>query len=803
MDLAAISVDSHIGKLQTYTYSIPDNLDVSVGNLVWVPFGRRILQGIVVRFESTSTLSTIKPILRAENSIPLIEQTSIEIGIWISAHYKCSLFNAISLFISPGSKSKISYSYAIEENGQNIKAIPDNLSEIYKKLSESKSISESNLFKLVGSKESGLIQQLVNQKLITKFEQYPKPMTPSYVKNLILNTSLSDRLSEINKLNSKGLAALEYLESADNSVKATELSKRYGPATVKKMLASGLVGLQWAPVSITLDLKEPLPKTPITLNDFQSTAVTTITQTLDSDNPAEKRYLLHGVTGSGKTEVYIRIIQEVIASGKQIIFLVPEIPLATQTLEQLEQRFPGNVCILHSNLSPRKRFEVWQGIRNQQFSIIIGPRSALFSPIKNLGLIVMDEEHEWNYKQHDIEPFYHARTVSLQLCQKNNATLILGSATPSIETFYNATTSGFYKLLSLPHRAHQIIDRDFSDTSVEVIDMRQELTSGNSSIFSNLLTKELETCVSSGKQAILFLNRRGSASIVSCRECGTKVTCPSCSTVMTYHMDYNNLVCHTCTKKTKFNETCKACQSNQVRTLGVGTKRVVDEITKLMPGTVVDRWDSDVSPNLENATKIYNDFKTGKTQILVGTQIIAKGLDIANVSLVGAMLADVGINLPDFRASEQWFTTLYQVIGRAGRDGGSSKAIIQTFQPDHPLLSLLKNNDYINMYKQEIQTRYSFRNPPFSRLAHLVFTHVNNATCQKNAQASARQLRDLINSLAITDIEIIGPAPGLPKKTRGKYRWHILVRGNRIYRLLDNFKPNGNCILDIDPIHVL
>lgn len=802
MELIGIAVDSPIGKLQTYTYSTDENSPIALGELVWVPFGKNTVQGIVVNRETNSNLSRIKAVIKLVGTNYKLSEKQLEIGIWISRHYQTSLFTALSLFLPPGAKNKVSYSYKIQhEQSLNI---PEALRETVNSLSNLSSITERDLKKTLGPKPDSLIQQLVNQKILTKVEKYPAALKIKYYQTIVLSQSYSKNFTKDEYKHPKLTVAKNLI---DNSlgISPSQFKKTVGNTAYKDLMSQGIIGISWSrkTPSTPENSYKQLPDPFLKLNTDQKIAVDTIFKNIHSPHPNDKRFLLHGVPSSGKTEVYMNVISRILDQGQNVIFLVPEISLATQTLQELNNRFPGKVCTLHSSLTTRQKFEVWTEIQQGKYNIVVGPRSALFSPVENLGLIVIDEEHEWNYKQQDIEPFYHARTLGLQICLKNNATLLLGSATPSVETFFNASEKGFYKLLNLPNKAIPDITGTADKTAIEVIDMREELLNGNSSIFSKTLIQELNNCINSNKQAILFLNRRGTASIVSCRECGTKVSCPSCSTIMTYHQDYNSLVCHTCNKKRKFTEICPNCKGNQVRTLGSGTKGVVDELQALFPKVNIGRWDGDVSNSFEDNLDIYNNFKNGNTQILVGTQMIAKGIHVSNVSLVGAIHADVGINLPDFRASEQWFTTLYQFIGRTGRDGAQATAVIQTFQPDHPVISLLSRYDYLTMYNQEISNRKRFHNPPYSRIAHLVFTHVNNTNCQKHATETARELRTIIQETNLNDIEILGPAPGLPKKTRGKYRWHILVRGSNIHRLLSQHSSKSNCTIDVDPLHVL
>ena len=513
-------------------------------------------------------------------------------------------------------------------------------------------------------------------------------------------------------------------------------------------------------------------------------------------------FLLHGVTGSGKTEVYLRAIDQVVRQGRQAIFLVPEISLTPQTLERVNAWFPGRVAVMHSRLTSRQQFDQWWDIREGKYDVVVGPRSSLFAPLGDLGLIVIDEEHEWTYKQVETHPLYHARTSALQLGRLTGSPVVMGSATPDVETYY-AATRGWHTLLELPDRVSAGPDRVSRLAQVEVCDMRRELRDGNRSIFSRALAQGLKECVANRHQAILFLNRRGASSIVQCRDCGHVVTCRSCSVSLTYHSNQERLLCHRCNRRTQMPNTCPSCRGAHIRQLGAGTQRVVEEVKKLLPGVTVDRLDADATRSGQDTEDTMARLTSGDTQVLVGTQMVAKGLDIPNVTLVGVVLADIGIYLPDFRAGERAFGLLCQVAGRAGRGEDIGRVIVQTYNPDHYAIQAAAAQDYQALYQYEIESRRGTGNPPFNEMVHLVFQAPNDDQALGHATETGRTLTLRAETQGLTDIEVIGPAPGIPSRIRGRYRWHLTLRGRRLLRFIEGMEFPQSCTVDVDPVHVL
>ncbi len=534
--------------------------------------------------------------------------------------------------------------------------------------------------------------------------------------------------------------------------------------------------------------------------------------------PRTPRFLLHGVTGSGKTEVYLRAIGMTLRLGKQAIVLVPEISLTPQAVHRFAARFPGRVALIHSRLSPGQQFDEWRRIREGHANIVVGSRSAVFAPLPRLGIIIVDEEHEWAYKQSERQPHYHAREVALKRAELCGATVILGSATPDLASYYHAQR-GDYTLLSLPHRVGRRKTREGVELStelpmpqVQVVDMRAELRGSNNSLFSRALQSALEATLGRKEQAILYLNRRGSNSFLLCRECGHVPLCPRCDVPLVYHAAIHGMLCHRCNAFSLAPRECPKCGSSQIKGFGTGTQKVVDEVATLFPGARVLRWDRDTAARQGSHSDLMDIFSRGEADVLVGTQMIAKGLDIDRVTLVGVISADTGLFLPDFRAPERAVQLLMQVAGRAGRrtETTHSRVIVQTFNPDHYAVQAAAQYDYRGFYKGEIRFRAEHGYPPYGQLARLVYTSPNDERCEREAETLARYLRrklDMLReanpNLPSSDADLLGPAPCFVHKVNGRYRRQILLRGSDLAPLLEGFHPGSGWSLDIDPMSLL
>jgi primosomal protein N' (replication factor Y) len=513
-------------------------------------------------------------------------------------------------------------------------------------------------------------------------------------------------------------------------------------------------------------------------------------------------FLLYGITASGKTEVYLQAIASVLAQGKSSIVLVPEISLTPQTVERFRSRFGKKVALMHSRLLARQKTAYWQMIRKGQAQIVIGPRSAIFAPVKDLGLIVIDEEHETAYKQQDTTPRYHAREVAIMRARLTQSTVILGSATPSLESFYNAC-KGRFKLLCLPAR---VTKRNLPQ--VEIVDMRKEITLRRRrvNIFSRTLEAEMRQVMQNKEQAILFLNRRGFATFISCTKCGYVAKCKRCNVSLTHHYATKKLNCHYCNYQVEPPQICPQCNSNYLNYFGLGTEKVESEMHRLFPQAQIARLDTDVTVKRNAHVKILNDFKTGKIDILIGTQMVAKGLDFPRVSLVGVISADTALNLPDFRSGERTFNLLTQVAGRAGRGQCEGKVVIQTYVPAHYAIVASTTHDYFQFYKREIKSRRALKLPPY---IHLVILTLRGRSQKKVEEIADDLSANLKKKKASKSIQILGPAPDVVSRVRGNYRWNVMLKGSSGQRLvqllrktIDDFRRYKGAILsiDVDPL---
>ena len=837
---AEVAVDAPAGHSRTFSYSIPQRFRVQPGQLVWVPFGRRILQGVVMELAAAPQVDATRDILQPVEPGPLLDDRALTLARWVSRYYFSSLFDALALFRPPGFKGRVrSRILPLPVDDADRKDLKPASQEALAALAQQGRMSEADFAKLLGRPGIREVNRLVDGGIVHRRTDLPRPRSFRYDSRLF-PTGGPDALGNWAQpgitVSSRQERLLQAVREQGDGYSTTQANREFGAGVGDALVEKGLLALEWvrqesrvveAPQLASPDVAVAGgQESPLQLTSAQADALEPIVAALENPAQQPRAFLLHGVTGSGKTEVYLRAIANAVTRGRKAMFLVPEIALTPQTVQRVNDRFPGRVAVTHSGLTDRQRFDQWWQIRDGDYDVVIGPRSALFSSLPNIGLIVIDEEHEWTYKQADAHPFYHARTAALELARMTGAVVVMGSATPDVETYYLAR-QGRYRLLELPHRipyenrpdqgpdspaagfGNGAANDDSGDkagpmATVEIADMRQELRQGNRSIFSRALAQGLSDCIESGRQAILFLNQRGSAPIVQCRDCGYVVTCSACSTTLTYHSSESRLRCHRCNRRSRPPGICRRCQGRHIRQLGIGTQRVLDEVKNLFPNVSAERWDSDAARSGLDADETMRRLASGEIQVLVGTQVVAKGLDLPNVTLVGVVLADVGIYRPDFRAGERAFGLLCQVAGRAGRGPDGGRVIIQTYNPDHYAVAAAADQDYHALFQTEIIARNRQGNPPFNRLVRLLYQDTNPTTCQRQAITAARLMRERITSQGLTDVSIIGPAPGIPPRIRGRYRWNLLLRGRNLHRFLEGLDlPTRDVTIDVDPVDLL
>ena len=607
-----------------------------------------------------------------------------------------------------------------------------------------------------------------------------------------------------------------WAESPDGAARP-ELTGIFGQSAVAGLTRAGIVRVEKRRVD-----RDPLsgrtfePSTPLKPTGDQQVAIDRIVTALDRPAPgAVTRFLLYGVTGSGKTEVYMQAADACLKSGRSVIVLVPEIALTPQLLDRFGGRFGGQIALLHSGLSPGERFDQWWGVHRGDYRIVLGSRSAIFAPLgnfgKNLGLVVIDEEHEWTYKQHDSAPRYHSRVVAERLAELTGAVVVAGSATPDVET-YRRAERGEYQLLRLPDRISSdspasgpVIDANRSP--VAVIDMREELRAGNANLFSRSLVDGIGESLDADERVILFLNRRGAASHVQCRSCGHVRRCSRCDTALVFHRaeagaEPASLVCHYCSRRIRYTNACPNCSERRLLPSGSGTQGVVDEVERLFRNAGVLRWDRDVARTARAHSAILEEFLNGSARVLVGTQMVAKGLDIPSVTLVGVVSADTGLSIPDFRAGERAFQILTQVVGRAGRGSAPGRAIIQTYRPEHYAVKAAAAQDFEAFYRTEIELRRRYANPPFTRIIKLAFGDPDPQAARESAFELADALRHENEALGLGSAEVLGPSPSFPMRVRGVTRWHIAIKGSEPTHLLEGMSIPPGWTVDVDPISV-
>ncbi|WP_311516208.1 primosomal protein N' [uncultured Anaerococcus sp.] len=747
---AKIIIDSNSRFLdRSFTYKVPDDLcsKITTGVRVIVPFGKgnKTVVGFVYELcENIKTTYILKEIIEIIDDRKLISDELMDLAFFMSKRYLSPINDALKQVMPPTSIKDINifYENISNEGGEFLEYLSKkrNISEIKEKFPDYKNKIDYYL-------EKNLIKQSFDIKSTQKitYEEYAS-LTPNVTIDLKKNARKQIQIVEYLKTN--GVIPIRKLLADTGSIKKslnTLVDKNIVKITKKEKNKE-----------IKLNVDE---YNKFILTDEQKKAFNTI-----NNNP-KGNFLLYGVTGSGKTEIFLQIVEKIVNEGKEAIILVPEISLTPQTIERFKGRFKDKIAIMHSRLTPKEKFNQWRMIKNGEVKIVIGARSAIFAPFTKLGIIIIDEEHDSSYIS-SMDPKYHTAEIAEKRVKYHSCNLILASATPSI-TSMDKAIKGKLKLIKLENR----INRNMPE--IELVDMKKELRASNYSMISRKLYKEIEENISNNQQTILFLNKVGHDTFTFCRSCGYVVKCEACDVAMTYHKNIERLVCHYCGRTKKQPRICPICHSKKIKEFGAGTEKLEEEIIKMFPKARVMRMDSMTATKKESYHQMYEGMKNNTIDILLGTQMIAKGLDFKNVSLVGIISADLSLNVGDFKANETTFQLLTQVSGRAGRDKLKGRVVIQSYRPENFVIQAAKANNYGAFFEQELQIRESFNYPPFKNLLTIKIINENR---ENTIDISKQFYSDLASEIVNKDIEIIGPNPCKISRINNKFRYNILIK---------------------------
>ncbi len=740
---------SNVDKL--FTYMVPEDMELGVGRRVMVPFGagNKAVEGFVLALMETFDQSgvQIKRISRGLEPYNVLSGEQISLAYWIKSSYHCLLVDALRLMIPA------------QLRGGRVK----------EKTIRTVKVSE-------GVDGVAILQSMM------KKDGTPRSPRQYEVLELLLNSGVPMSVPDITQFIPGAACAIKallekgYLCEEDREV----YRKPFGSKKIKR-------------------------SEPLLLTTTQQLACDAICEGL---HKREGAFLLHGVTGSGKTEVYMQAIAKAVEDGGAAIVLVPEISLTPQAVDRFRSRFGDRVAVLHSHLSAGERYDEWRRILMGKVDVVVGARSAVFAPLKNIRLIVVDEEHEPSY-QSGIMPRYSAVEVAEKRCKLNGAVLVLGSATPSIASYMRAKR-GRYTLLAIEERV-----QDLPMPEVVVADMRRELAAGNKSIFSAELYGRLKVCFETGKQAILFVNRRGYSTFISCRGCGYVIECDNCDVSMTYHKIDGLMKCHYCGAVKKIPEVCPVCKKPYLKSFGVGTQQVEEQFKAHFPGVDTLRMDTDTTRGKNSHDELLSTFARGEAQVLIGTQMVAKGLDMPNVTVVGVIAADSSLYIPDYRSNERTFQLLTQVAGRAGRAAGNGHVVIQTYSPDHPVIALAAKHDYRTFYERESAARRNAMFPPYAIFLRILFADAEEQKAREAAEKFTAGLRACIletlrrSCADERELLFLSCSPAPVKRKEGQYRYQVLIKLARtktaggvigeIYRYADDHRSNSFAALEVNP----
>ncbi len=793
-----------------FCYHIPKDLEEKVqrGKRVIVPFGSYgKTEGII--FDITNDhkeYKNIKDICEVIDNTPVITKTGFKIAEFLRKKYLCSYYDSLKLNMPSGIKTFVDEKIYLTDFSDNLNSEED---LIVSTLLKFNGCSLNVLKEKVKIKSLRALLLSMEEKGIIEIRSTHTDAIKDKKTKIITLTATNDKISDYidnNKRNKSQIRVLNFLKN-NKSVVLSEL-REFTKATTDSILK--IVSLGFAEISEVEVLRNPFSgkefkkEEKLKPTDEQKQAIDTILNSNDST------YLLHGITGSGKTEVYLQVIEEILKEGKTAIVLVPEISLTPQMVTRFFKRFNDKVAVIHSGLSKEERYDQYKLIKKGKIKVVIGARSAIFAPIENVGLIVIDEEHETSYKS-DVFPKYDTIEIAKERASFEGAKLILASATPSVVSYYHAQ-KGDYKLITLKMRTNNNNTPDCF-----VVDMRNELKEGNFSPFSSLLKEELQKRIDNGEQSILFINRRGYSTFVSCRSCGYVAKCPNCEVSLTYHNNNDRMVCHYCGYERELFFECPDCKSKYIKHFGKGTQRIEDELKNSFPVISLLRMDADTTVKKYSHEKILNKFEDENINVLLGTQMITKGLDFKNVTLASVLAADGGLYLEDYRALERTFSQITQVMGRAGRGDKKGIGIIQTYSPDHYVIRLAKEGNYEEFYKTEIKLRKEMNFPPFCDIINIICQSEDENLGKKLIKECYKILRNAKLNLKLSDdeLKIYRPNYAPLAKIKNKYRFRILIKGKKadeISHILESLYVNYNknykvkdisLSIDINPVNLL
>jgi primosomal protein N' (replication factor Y) (superfamily II helicase) len=797
MNIASVIVDVPAKQTdRAFDYKIPSHLKgvIFPGMRVVVPFGPRKIQGFVTGLKAESDFQQLKSILEPMDLNPVLNQELLTLGEWLTEKTLCYKISAFQAMLPAALKAKYEKKLVMAENADR-KLLPEKVCTLFQNAEEitwDDAVKGGALPLLQKEASNGNIEIIYQVKERVKKKKVKQVFAAAPPKEL------ADYLQKLPGNATKQKEVLEYFLQEEGPVDQKELFSLLGitSSTLKGLLQKGLLGQKDVEIYRNPFGDREFERTePLSLTDGQRKAIIPILDSIE-DNRHET-FLLYGVTGSGKTEVYLQSIQRVLEDGKEAIVLVPEISLTPQMVKRFKGRFGDQVAVMHSGLSAGEKYDEWRKMQRKEVKVVVGARSAIFAPFENLGIIIIDEEHETSYKQEE-NPRYHARDVAIKRAENYKCPVVLGSATPSLESFARAQ-KGVYHLLTLENRMN-----NQALPAVDIIDMREELREGNRSMFSRKLLEKIKDRLGKKEQIVLFLNKRGHSSFVMCRDCGYVINCPHCDISLTYHRYNQQMKCHYCGYEASVPNACPECESEHIRYFGTGTQKVEEELAKILPEAKVIRMDVDTTSRKGAHEKLLDQFQEGHADILLGTQMIAKGLDFPNITLVGVLSADTMLHLPDFRSSEKTFQLLTQVSGRAGRHELEGEVIIQTYTPEHYSIELAGEQDYDKFYDREMMIRKIHRYPPFFYISLVTVSHEE---LMKAVSVTEKITRYIQSKLSVESI-VLGPVASPIPRINNRYRYQCLIKykrepelGQTLKKILDNYQQEisaGGLTVSID-----